>query len=368
MKTTFGMKVLASIVAAATLATVSGCGTNSPAPAASSKPASSSAPASSKQENKPTKPQGEPVDLLYSTHSVGTSNYTISAGLGTMWLDYLPEGSTVDVQPTSPGGMGAPYLFADGQADIAFINGAPAKWAYEDGTLGREPTQEYLAMVGSLTSVSAVNFMTKAFIDKYGVDTIEDVIEKKIPIRIGCSPKGSMDEKVIEMLLNHLGVTYDDIKSWGGDVVHGGGSDLASMVKDGKLDMMLDHTSVQSSTMTEIAMTCDVHFTQWKEETLDWFCTQGFERIAIPAGSWKGQDTEIINAGTPDCIFVSKELPDDVVYSLTKGMCEQREFLVSQYASIEPFDPATCWKPEKNGNVPLHPGAEKYFKEMGYIK
>ncbi|MBE6905187.1 TAXI family TRAP transporter solute-binding subunit [Marasmitruncus massiliensis] len=368
MKTSFSMKVMATVLATATLVTASGCG--APASPASSAPAASTAPAanSAAASSQITKPQGEPVDVLFSTHSVGTSNYTISAGLGTMWLDYLPEGSSVDVQPTSPGGMGAPYLFADGQADVAFINGAPAKWAYEDGTLGKEPTQEYRAMVGSLTSVSAVNFMTKAFINKYGVDTIEDVVAKKLPIRIGCSPKGSMDEKVVEMLLNHLGVTYDDVKSWGGDIVHGGGSDLAAMVKDGKLDMMLDHTSVQSSTMTEIAMTCDVHFTQWKDETLDWFCTQGFERITIPAGSWKGQDKEIINAGTPDCIFVSKNLPDDVVYNLTKGMCEQREYLVSQYASIEPFDPATCWKPEKNGNVPLHPGAEKYFKEMGYIK
>ena len=82
-------------------------------------------------------PEGEAVDLLFSTHEVGTSNYTISAGIGTMWQDYLPEGSAIDVQPTSPGGMGAPYLFETGQADIAFINGAPAKWAYEEGTLGK---------------------------------------------------------------------------------------------------------------------------------------------------------------------------------------------------------------------------------------
>jgi TRAP transporter TAXI family solute receptor len=331
-----------------------------------------SAPAAEEATESPAapaeKPQGEAIDLLFSTHSVGSSNYTISAGLGTLWVDYLPEGSSVDVQPTSPGGMGAPYLFTDGMADIAFINGAPAKWAYEEGTLGKEPVQDFRALIGSLTSVSAVSFMTQSFIDKYGVDTLEAVIEKKIPIRIGCSPKGSMDEKVVEMALTHLGVTYDDIKSWGGDVIHGGGSDLSALVRDGKLDMMLDHTSVQSSTMAEIAMTCDVKFTQWGDEMLDYFVTQGFERITIPANSWKGQDYEIINAGTPDCIFVAADMSDDVAYALAKGMCEQRDYLVSQYASIEPFDPETCWKPEKVGNVPLHPGAERYFREMGYIK
>ena len=56
-----------------------------------------------------------------------------------------------------------------------------------------------------------------------------------------------------------------------------------------------------SSTMTEIAMTCDVHFNQWEEDTLDYFVNEkGFQRITIPANSWKGQTEEIINAGTPD--------------------------------------------------------------------
>ncbi|MDD3569987.1 MAG: TAXI family TRAP transporter solute-binding subunit [Lachnospiraceae bacterium] len=366
-------KLVATTLAAVMVAgAFAGCGSKAAAPATPAAPAADAkteAPAADAAATTTTeKPAGDPVDLLFSTFQVGTSNYTISAGLGTMWLDYLPEGSTVDVQPTSPGGMGAPYLFANGQADIAFVNGAPAKWAYEEGTLGKEPTQEYRALVGSMTAVSAVSFFTQSFIDKYGYTTIEDVVANKVPIRIGCSPKGSMDEKVVEMLLDHLGVTYDDIKSWGGDIVHGGGSDLSAMVKDGKIDMMLDHTSIQSSTMTEIAMTCDVQFLQLKDETLDWFCTQGFERITVPAGSWEGQEKEIINAGTPDCIFVAKTMPDDVAYYLAKGICEQRDYLVSQYASIEPFDPETCWMPEKVGNVPLHPGAERYFKEMGYIK
>jgi len=351
-------KVIALALAVVMLLSLTACG--KPAEPAA---APEAAPAAAAEQ-----PAGQPVDLLFSTFQVGTSNYTISAGLGTMWLNYLPKGSSIDVQPTSPGGMGAPYLFEQGLADIAFVNGAPAKWAYEQGTLGKPATKKFRALVGSMTSVSAISFFTKSFIKKYGVDTIEEVVEKKIPIRIGCSPKGSMDERVVEMMLEHLGVTYDDIKAWGGDIVHGGGSDLSAMVRDGKLDMMLDHTSVQSSTMTEIAMTCDVQFLQWGEDLLKYFETQGFERITMPAGSWKGQDKDIINAGTPDCIFVAEDMPDDVAYALAKGMCEKRDYLVDQYASISPFDPKNCWRPEKVGGVPLHPGAERYFKEVGYMK
>jgi hypothetical protein len=307
------------------------------------------------------------AELLFATHEVGTSNYNLSAELAKLWEN---EGiGTVDVQPISPGGMGAPYLFEQDKADITFINGAPAKWAYETGTLGKDPIGGYSAMIGSLSSVSAVNFMTNAFMKKHNVSTIEEAIRQELPIRIGCSPVGSMDNEVVQILLGYMGVTEEDIKSWGGDVIHGGGSDLASMVKDNKIDFMLDHTSVNSSTMQEIAMTSDVTFMQWEEATLEYFVKEkGFQRVTIAADSWKNQTEPIINAGTPDCIFVSDKLDDDVVYELTKIMCENRDYLVSVLASVEPFDPKTCWESEKIGGLPLHPGAERYFKEMGYMK
>lgn len=312
-------------------------------------------------------PAKELPNLLFATHEVGTSNYNLSAELSKLWED--KGAAIVDVQPISPGGMGAPYLFEQGKCDITFINGAPAKWAFEDGTLGKAPIGGYQAMIGSLSNVSAVNFMTKAFMKKHNVSTIEEAIRNKLPIRIGCSPVGSMDNEVVQILLAFLGTSEDEIRSWGGDVIHGGGSDLSAMVKDGKLDFMLDHTSVNSSTMQEIAMTSDVQFMQWEDATLDYFVNEkGFQRVVIPANSWKGQDTEIINAGTPDCIFVSEKLDVDTVYALTKAMCENRDYLVSKLASLEPFDPATCWESERVGGLKLHPGAEKYFKEAGYIK
>lgn len=307
------------------------------------------------------------ANVLFGTFEVGTSNYNISAELGKLWED---NGiGTVDVQPISPGGMGAPYLFEGDKCDMAFINGAPARWAMETGTLGKPPVSGYKAMIGNLSAVSAVNFLTKDFVSKYNVTTIEEAIRQKLPIIIGCSPVGSMDNEVVQILLNFMGVTEADVKSWGGDVIHGGGSDLSAMVRDGKIDFMLDHTSVNSSTMQEISMTSDVQFMQWEDATLDYFVKEkGFQRVIIAPNSWKGQTEEIINAGTPDCIFVSENLDEEVVYQLTKIMCENRDYLVSIFASLEPFDPATCWESEKIGGVALHPGAERYFKEAGYIK
>lgn len=361
-------KVMALGLAAVMALGMTGCNDGSSQTAATTAAAAAAAGETSAAEGgASTENAGLNANILFATHEVGTSNYNLSAELAKLWEQ---NGiGTVDVQPISPGGMGAPYLFEQDKTDVSFINGAPAKWAFEEGTLGKPPVTGYSAMIGGLTNVSAVNFMTTAFMEKHGIETVEEAIRQKLPIRIGCSPVGSMDNEVVQILLEYLGATEEDIKSWGGDVIHGGGSDLSAMVKDGKLDFMLDHTSVNSSTMTEIAMTCDVHFNQWEEETLEYFVNEkGFQRITIPANSWKGQTEEIINAGTPDCLFVRTELDEEVVYWMTKTMCENRDYLVSILASIEPFDPETCWEAEKVGGLSLHPGAERYFKEVGYIK
>lgn len=310
----------------------------------------------------------EPVKLVWATDSVGSNTYTIVSAMATMLKDYLPEGSSIDVQPISPGGMGAPYLFENKTADIAFANGAPAKAAWNEGTLGKPPTQSFRAIAGHLTNVAAVTYLTTDFCEKYGVTTLEEVVEKKIPIRIGTSPKGSMDEWCARLVLESLGVTYDDIKQWGGDVIQAGGSQLSDMLKDGKVDMVLNHTSAQSSDVTKDSMTNDLTFVQFGEDMLKFFESKGFVRIKYEKGTWKGMDKDIIWPGTPDGVFVSKDMPDDVAYALTKGLSEIKDIISNQFSSLEPFDPENAWRPEEVGGVPLHPGAEKYYKEVGYMK
>ncbi|MGE4485471.1 MAG: TAXI family TRAP transporter solute-binding subunit [Oscillospiraceae bacterium] len=305
--------------------------------------------------------------LVFATDQVGTSSYNIAVEMS-KYFEAAGIG-TVDVQPISPGGMGSPYLFSAGTCDIAFVNGAPAKWARETGTLGKEPTSGYEAVAGGLTAVTCVNLFTNAFIEKYGVTTIEEALRQKLPVRIGCSNPGSMDNQCVQLFLDYMGVTKEDLESWGGSWVTGGGSDMSAMISDGQLDYYLDQTSANSSTMTEIAMTTDVTFLQWEDATIDHFVNDlGFQRVALPANSFKNQDKEIVMPGSPDCLFVSENLSEDVVYVLTKTICENRDALVATYASLAPFDPETCWESEKIGGNPLHPGAEKYYKEMGYIK
>ena len=60
-------------------------------------------------------------------------------------------------------------------------------------------------------------------------------------------------------------------------------------------------------------------------------------------------------------------MDDETAYKLTKALCEGKEELATQIASLSYFDPAKAWKPSQAG-TDLHPGAERYYREKGYLK
>jgi len=307
------------------------------------------------------------VELNFWSDAVGSGTYNIIVEMSKV----LENGGfgTVNVDPSYPGGMGAPYIFKANGVDLSFANAAPAKWAMEEGTLGNPPTDGYAAVIGGLTQVCYINCISNKFLEKYGVSSLEEIFEQKLPLRIGCSAKGSMDAEGAYRILEYFGVTEEDLESWGGSITNQGGDQNAEALADGQIDFYIDHTSSASSTMAQIATTTDVTFLQWSDEMCQWFQdTLGFDLITIPADSFKGQTEELTLPGSPDCLFANVELDEDTVYMITKILTENRDALVGEFASLSGWDPATCWEPEKIAGLELHPGAERYYKEAGYIK
>ena len=62
--------------------------------------------------------------------------------------------------------------------------------------------------------------------------------------------------------------------------------------------------------------------------------------------------------------MVNKDVSDDIVYTMTKILGDNKETVRTLSKLFSNFDPAVAW----DTGVPLHPGAEKYFKEEGYMK
>lgn len=355
-------KALALILCLVMVFGLVACGT-AETPAA---PTATDAPAKTEQPTETAK-DFSGTTLVFSSDAVGSASYNYIVELA-KHLEEEGGFGLVDVQPTNPGGMGAPYLFATPGVDLAFINGAPAKWAMETGTLGKEPTSGYSAILGGLTASCYINCISNDFLKKYNISTIEEIFEQKLPLRIGCSPVGSMDAEGAYKLLEYFGVTEEELKSWGGGITNQGGDANKTAIQDGQIDFYIDHTSSASSTMNEIANTVDVTFLQWGDELIDWFVTEkGFARVKVPANSFKGQTEELTLPGSPDGIFCADTLSDEVVYMITKTLIENHDDILSVYPAL------SCWTVEGScdselvGGVNFHPGAIAYYKDAGLL-
>ena len=310
-----------------------------------------------KSEDTTAAATGKKVHLTFATQEVGTGAYQYASAISNVFLKGLPEGSNIDLTTESPGGVGAPIVLENEQCDIIMSNAGPAKWSEETGILGKEPTKSTRVIAGGLGHDFLNVLFTKEFVDKTGITTVRIAI-KKI---------GTLGNLAGVKLFETFGVTFDDIRSWGGSVDLLGGDAIKIYLQDGKADMTIDHVAAGQANTTELCMTKAMYFPQLSEDTLKKLAGEGFDYIDIDANTWNGQTNVIKSVGSQQVIMVHKNMDDDTAYALTKSLCEGKDELASQLAALSYFDPATAGTPAQTG-VKLHPGAEKYYKEKGYLK
>jgi len=307
------------------------------------------------------------VTLEFSTQEVGTGMYTYATAITQVVRPVLPAGSTIDLTTTSPGGVGSPIIIERGEADLTLGNAAPAKWATDKGILGQPPTTKVRSIAGGMGQDFVNVIFTKAFVDKTGITTVEDVVAKKYPVRIAIKANGAFGELACARVLQALGADYDTVKSWGGSVTQTGSDAIVNLLRDDKADMTIDHVGAGQAATTELCLTASMFFPVLAPSTRAKLNELGFDNITIPANTWKGQTADIPSVGSPITVLCTSSLSNDLVYTITKAICENKPALVQSYAAFRYFDPATAWDPLKTG-APLHPGAEKYYREKGYLK
>ena len=306
-----------------------------------------------------------PVSLTFAAQEVGTAAYNYAAALQTVMLKGLPEGSTINITTTSPGGVGAPIIMQNGACDIVVSNAGPATWSKEEGLLGNDPTPDIACIAGGLGR-DFVNIMfTKKFVDQTGISTIEELVAQKYPVKLVIKKNGTFGEMSAEKVLEALGVTLDDIVAWGGVVEKTSGDAIKSGLQDDIYDMTIDHIGAGQANTYELCMTHDMVDVQMSDETMAKLVEMGYSYIDVDPNTWNGQTETIHTVGSRQCILVSTNMDEELAYALTKAVCEGEAELGEAVAAMTDFDPQIAGTKNLTG-VDLHPGALRYYTEMGY--
>jgi len=301
-------------------------------------------------------------NLRIATLELGSSWYVYGGLMSEVLRKELPRGSSIDVLPYA-GGVGNMNLVFKGDAELGLGFPVTGKWAYEGQMAYDKKMTNLRGLVGGLDEYFVGIIATK----KSKITSLEEIPKKKIPLRLVTVTRGSMGEFANRQIMDTLGAGYKEIESYGGKVTHTSFGVIAKMLADGQADVFMQVVTAGHPAMTEIAITTEVTFLGLSDEVIKRLTAFGWSPATIPAGTFKGQHTPNPTIGTTTVLITTDKFPIDAAYAVTKAVCESRDFLSKGHAGLKSFKPELSWKPEKLG-LPLHPGAEKYFKEKGWMR
>lgn len=136
-------------------------------------------------------------------------------------------------------------------------------------------------------------------------------------------------------------------------------SNAVSALKNGQIDGFVTAGSYPAPNVIEAAATTGVTVLSLNDDQI---AQTKRTKLVIPAGTYAGQDTEIVTTSLPVVAYTTTKMSDDVAYELTKTFWEQRATM---------GEAAPWWNgvsEELMGNITgsIHPGAIRYYKEAGF--
>jgi len=304
----------------------------------------------------------QPVNLAFATLDSGSAWYVYGATMADLLRKALPAGSNVDVKPFA-GGVGNAKLVAKNETPLALSFTVTNRWAFEGREAYDTRLENLRALVGGLDTYYLVAVAQK----KLGISSLAEIKDKRMPVRIFTQQVGALGEFGGRQLLRAYGMSYADVKGWGGSTTHVGYNIIVDAFKDGRADLLLAVVTPKHPSVSEIATFTDVKFLALGPEIVKGLEPLGYTAATMPADTFKNQPEPVHTVGFPTVVITNKELADAVAYTVTRTLVENKDALVRGHAGLGAFDPTTAWRPEKVG-IPLHPGAERAYREKGWMK
>ncbi|MEA5082622.1 MAG: TAXI family TRAP transporter solute-binding subunit [Lachnospiraceae bacterium] len=262
-------------------------------------------------------------------------------------------GIKFDVQSTgaSKANIG---LIADGEVDMAIVQNDVMDYAYNGTDLFEgEKTDNFNAMAAMYAEVCQVVANPAA-----GIETIADLKGKRVSV----GDAGSGVEFNAKQILEAYGVTFDDIQKQ--NLSFG---DSANAMKDNKIDAFFCTAGAPTTAVMELSSTNDVKILNVDGAEAETLIAKYpfYTSYTIPKDTYSGMTEDATTVSVKATFIVSPELSEDVVYNMTKAIFEGKEDITAGHAKGAEIDPAYA---VEGVSVPFHPGAEKYFKEIGALK
>ncbi len=201
----------------------------------------------------------------------------------------------------------------------------------------------------------------------YPAKSIRDVFESKKPITIGTTPPGGSDEWVMRKVFEFYKTTYADVRGRGGKVILVSYSDLVTQYRDRNMDILFANLAVPGAAIQEASLARKMRILPMDDDLIKFMEGHGLARGVIPKGTYKdvvNNDVDLPTIAMANTIVANAKTSSEAVYDFTKIVLNNVDAVRKIHPAFKDFTPKDA---VKLANVPLHPGAEKAYKEAKLI-
>ena len=240
-----------------------------------------------------------------------------------------------------------------GKADIGFGNSISTV----DGVAGRPPFDTKTSNVCNVASLYPQYFQVVANADS-GINSLGDLKGKPVALQ----PKGNTAEFISQQALEVYGLKPADL----GRVSYVSYTDAVSLMKDNNAQAFTLGTTVPASSIMDLASARDIKLVPIPDDKFQAMkkLNPGYTKLVIPANSYPKQKEDVQTIGYATHVIARCDLDPDVVYKVLKGMVDNKADLSAIAKAMASTTPKMM---AEDIGVPMHPGATKYYKEVGAL-
>jgi TRAP transporter TAXI family solute receptor len=283
----------------------------------------------------------------------GGAYYPLSIGVAKIIETAIP-GIKVDVAVTA-GAIANSTLVGTGEMDMGFTNGDAVYEAYTGtGRYAKGKLPDIRILFGGVPGG-----VFHVVVAKTGPISSLGQLKGK---RVAIGPQGGATEYVAPTVLKYYGIEKSDMK-----LTYVSYSDGIQALSDGQVDAAMVTSPIPAQAIKQLGAVGKLEFKILgiePDKAAQFIKDNPFFVQFTLAGKMYGLDQDILTVATTNIMSVNAKLDTETVYKITKGIFENLDILTKAHPSAR----GITLKTAPVTYIPLHPGAEKYYREKGLIR
>lgn len=189
-----------------------------------------------------------------------------------------------------------------------------------------------------------------------GIHSLADLKGKRISVG---APKSGTEVNA-RTIFKAAGISYDDMT-----VEFLPYAESVELMKNRQLDATLQSSGLGMAAYRDLAATLPIAFVPVSEDVVGTIGNAAYQVGVIPANTYDGQTEDVPTVKIPNLLFTSSDVDEQTVYEITRAIFENLDQLVSAHAAAQAISLENA---PKDLPIPLHPGAERYYREKGLLE